>query len=142
MLTLKNNKEDLIFATKNQTSKRIQGDDYSIVYNAITRGSYLSITIKEDSIVYQKERNSKPESRKFSPKEATNIFQKVAVLKVEELESLESPSAAHQYDGAAGATLTIIKNGKTYETQTFDHGNPNTKIEDLVHTILSMTEKQ
>lgn len=141
-LTLKNNKEDLIFANKNISSKIAQGDDYSIEYSAITRGSYLNISIKDDSIISQKNRSSAPETRKCSQKETTDIFKKVALLNLEELQNLEPPSTAHQYDGAAGVTFTITKNGKTYRTKTFDAGKPNAEIEDLVNTILSMAEKQ
>lgn len=142
VLTLKNGKEDLVFAAKNTASKIAQGDDYSITYSSSTRGSFLKIEIKNDSIISQKQRGSAPETRKFSTKETTDIFNKVAILNLEELENLESPSEAHQYDGAAAATLTITKNGKTYSTKTFDAGKPNAKIEDLVNTIFSLSEKQ
>ncbi|WP_452227359.1 META domain-containing protein [Lacinutrix cladophorae] len=141
-LTLKNEKENLISATNNNISKIAQIDNYSIEYSAITRGSYLNIKIKKDSIISQNQRGVQPEARKFSQKETTDIFKKVAVLNLEELENLEPPSTAHQYDGAAGATFTITKNGKTYRSKTFDHGNPNAKIADLVNTILNIKEKQ
>lgn len=142
VLTLKNGKEDLVFATKNTTSKIAQGDDYSITYSSSTRGSFLKIEIKNDSIISQKQRGSAPETRKFSTKETTDIFNKVAILNLEELENLEPPSTAHQFDGAAAASLTITKNGKTYSTKTFDAGKPNAKIEDLINTIFSLNEKQ
>ncbi|WP_055442188.1 META domain-containing protein [Lacinutrix himadriensis] len=142
VLTLKNSKENLVFAAKNNSSKIAQGDDYSIEYISSTRGSFLKIEIKNDSIISQKQRGAAPEARKFSPSETTDIFNKVAVLNLEELENLESPSKAHQYDGAAAATLIITKNGKTYSTKAFDAGKPNAKIEDLVNTIFSLSEKQ
>ncbi|WP_452232718.1 META domain-containing protein [Lacinutrix sp. MEBiC02595] len=142
ILTLRNNKKDFIFATKNLNSKIAQGDDYSIEYISSTRGSFFKVEIKNDSIISQKQRGSATEARKFSAQETTDIFNKVEVLNLEELENLESPSAAHQYDGAAAATLKITKNGTTYSTKTFDAGKPNSKIEDLVNTIFSLSEKQ
>ncbi|WP_203460206.1 META domain-containing protein [Lacinutrix sp. WUR7] len=142
VLTLKNSKEDLVVAVNNNISKIAQEDDYTIEYKSSTRGSYLKIVITNDSIISQKQRGAAPEARKFSPNETTDIFKKVAALDLEELENLESPSKAHQYDAAAAATLTITKNGKTYHTKTFDAGKPNAKIEDLVNTIFSLSEKQ
>ena len=142
MLTLKNSKEDLVFATKNNISKIIQEEGYTIEYVVTSRGIYKNITVKNNSIIYQKDRSSKVESRQCSTEETTSILKKMKDLSIEELPNLESPSKAHQYDGAAGATLKITKDGKTYQTQTFDQGKPNAKIEELVNTILSIAEKQ
>ncbi|MBU2940873.1 META domain-containing protein [Lacinutrix sp. C3R15] len=141
-LTLNNENEILVQATKNVSTKIAKEEDYSIEYTAVTRGTFINIVVKNDSITFQKNRGTKPETRTFNTQEKNTIYAKVNEVNVKELPSLEAPSKAHQYDGAAGAILTIVKNGQTYKTQTFDHGQPHTKIEDLVSTILSMTEKQ
>ena len=142
MLTLKNDKEDLVFGSKKTTSRIAEGDDYTIEYIATSRGSYTNVTVKNNSLTFQKDRSSKIESRECSTEEVATLFKKMEDLSIDELPNLESPSKAHQYDGAAGATLKITKDGKTYQTQTFDHGKPNAKIEELVNTILSIAEKQ
>ena len=142
VLTLKNGKKDLISANKNTSLKIAKDDDYSIEYLVVSRGTYKNVTVKNNSLNFQNDRGSKMESRKCSTEEIASIFSKMEDLSIDELPNLEAPSKAHQYDGAAGATLKITKDGVTYQTKTFDHGKPNTQIEDLVNTILSMTEKQ
>jgi len=142
VLTLNNAKDTLVQAAKSESTKEAQKEEYTIEYTAVTRGTFINIVVKSDSITYQKDRRTKAETRTFNAEEKDAIYAKLNAVNLKELPSLEAPSKAHQYDGAAGAILTIVKNGQTYRSQTFDHGQPNTKIEDLVSTILSMTEKQ
>jgi hypothetical protein len=61
-------------------------------------------------------------------------------VNVENIPNLKAPSEKRFYDGAAIATLSIVYNGETYTTPSFDHGNPPNEIAELVKEILSISE--
>ena len=63
-----------------------------------------------------------------------NEFQ---AINLDEIQNLKSPTEKRFYDGAAIGTLRITYEGKLYETQAFDHGNPPLEIEKFVNKIVS-----
>jgi hypothetical protein len=58
------------------------------------------------------------------------------------LPELKAPTEKRFYDGAAMANIHITKKGKTYSSETFDHGFPPATIEKLVKKLLSYTEEK
>ena len=132
----------LIRASKDATIEKQSIPKYSIKYDAISRGIYKSISIKDNTLFFSNDRNSKPISRSCSAEEIELISTYLKNIDVGNLSTLEAPSKAHQFDGAAGATMSITKDGTTYQTPTFDHGKPNKAIADLVNTLIQMSEKQ
>lgn len=141
-LSIKNENGILLTGKKNTTSKISQKEDLLIEYKAISRGLFQSVTIKGNTILVQKDRSSEPQVRKCTNEEIASIEKLLAEITLKELENLEAPTKAHQYDGAAGATLKITKKGDVFRTVTFDHGNPNKKIAKFVNSILKMAELQ
>ncbi len=141
------NKEGAVLITMNKsetsnTEKMSDQKEYQVEYMAVSRGYYLMITYENKSISFQKDRTSKMQIKSLSETEITALNNKIADLNLEALETLEPPSKAHQYDGAAGATLKITKNGTNYRTPTFDAGNAPKAIEALVSELIAHTEKQ
>ncbi|TYB74891.1 MULTISPECIES: META domain-containing protein [Bizionia] len=135
----------LITMDKSETSdteKMSDQKEFQVEYMAISRGYYLTINYENKSISFQKDRTSETQIKSLSETEITSIENKIAALNLETLETLEPPSKAHQYDGAAGATLKITKNGTDYRTPTFDAGKPPKAIEALVSELIAHTEKQ
>ena len=61
-------------------------------------------------------------------------------VKFENMPLLEAPSQKRFFDGAAIAKLKVTFDGKTYETPSFDHGNPHPDITNLVKEILSIAQ--
>tara|TARA_R100001377_G_C3177533_1_gene105345 strand:+ start:232 stop:1029 length:798 start_codon:yes stop_codon:yes gene_type:complete len=116
--------------------------DYNATYTAISRGYYVMISYENNSISFQKDRNSKPQVLSLSETQIASLNAKIDTLELDRLENLEAPSKAHQYDGAAIAGLKIIQNGTNYQTPSFDAGNPPKVIEALVSELIMLTEKQ
>lgn len=123
------------------TEKTSELKNYNAEYTAITRGTFILISYENNSISFQKDRNNKPQVKTLSEAEIASLNAKIDELDINSLSNLEPPSKAHQYDGAAGATLKIIQNGATHQTPTFDHGNPPEVIKALVSEMILLTEK-
>ncbi|TYB78924.1 META domain-containing protein [Bizionia myxarmorum] len=115
--------------------------DYQVEYSAVSRGTFLMITYENGSILFQKDRDSKKQTKTLLKDEVVSIEKKIAAINIASLDTLEPPSKAHQYDGAAGATLKVTENETSYQTATFDHGNPPKALEALVSELISLTEK-
>lgn len=116
-------------------------NDYQVEYSAVSRGMFMMISYENGTISFQKDREAKKQSKTLLKDEAASLDQKIAAINIESLQTLEPPSKAHQYDGAAGATLKITKNGTSHQTATFDHGNPPEALEALVSELIALTEK-
>ena len=131
--------------TANQTQvtskKSMENNPYIIEYSAITRGSFLKVSLKENTVNYQKTREGLPSNKELSLEALSSILEKANNLELEELKDLEITSKKHQFDGAPLATLKITKNGESFQTPAFDHGNPPEEIADLVNEMLSFVEK-
>ncbi|MCF1420647.1 META domain-containing protein [Mangrovimonas futianensis] len=133
----------LIIANQIKVSnqKTMTQNPYILEYSATTRGSFLKVTLNDNSISYQKTRGGLPSSKELNLEALSSILEKANKLELEELKNLEVPSKDHQFDGALLATLKITKNGETFQTPAFDHGNPPEEIADLVNEMLSFVEK-
>ncbi|WP_452220611.1 hypothetical protein [Lacinutrix salivirga] len=127
--------------TKTEALKRIT-DFKSIEYSALARGSFTKITIKDNTLSTQLAHNEKPETRPLTNSEIEELATLLSEIDLKSLSDLKPPSKAHQYDGAAGATLIVETNSESYTTPTFDHGKPHTVISPLVSKLLSMIEKR
>jgi len=137
--TLKNNVLTL-FKDKTVLLIAKQDNSYTIKYTATSRGIFQQVIVSDTIISFQKNRSSKPISKAFSKDDWKQLTTKIENIKLSNIAKLEPPSKAHQYDGAALANLKITYQGKDYQTQTFDHGNPPKEIALLVKEILSIAE--
>ncbi|WP_146185856.1 hypothetical protein [Flavobacterium album] len=119
------------------TSKLSKAKDLSFEYSATTRGSSVNYVVTRDSII-QKE-NSRGEittyKKPVDENDWNDLLTATEKVDLEKLSTIEPPSKKHQFDGAMGATLKITVNGKTYQTQTFDHGNPPEAIKAIIDNI-------
>lgn len=123
------------------SQETLQSENIVITYEAASRGGYTFVSINSDSLVKQTSRV--PESKsatKTGQKNWNKLMGHLQKLSVENLSSLQPPSEKRLYDGAAHATLTIVKNGTAYATQSFDHDQPPKEIEALVKAILTMAK--
>ena len=109
-------------------------------YVALSRGFYHQIKISKDSISISKVRNAKTIQKECSSKVWKSLVEATKKIDLINLSTIEPPSTNHQFDGAPLARLTITQNGSSYETQSFDHGNPPRAIANLVKEILSIVE--
>lgn len=116
-------------------------ETYNISYKAVARGVSKMINIKGNVLSVQNNRNSIPKTMVLSEIQLDSITEKLQDIDLKTLETLPSPSKAHQHDGALSAYLKIEHLGSTYQTPSFDHGNPPKAIKTLVEQILSLSEK-
>ena len=114
----------------------------AIDYQALSRGYFLNITIQDDKLSIIDKRDAKPREYKLTKndwKELANLYK---FVKVEKLPTFKAPTEKRFYDGAAIATLRITYEGKTYETEAFDHGNPPLEIQKFVDKIVSFAKTE
>ncbi|PWK20348.1 META domain-containing protein [Xanthomarina spongicola] len=120
----------------------LQESSYRIEYTATSRGLFNQYIFENGKLSIQKDRTSTPTIKSCTKKEANAILEKIKVLDLEKITTLEAPTEKRFYDGAAIALLEITYLGKTYQTQQFDHGEPNEYIASLISTFLTLAEKQ
>ena len=71
--------------------------------------------------------------------EAAELQLALEELKVEEMAWLDVPSNDRFSDKAMHATLIINQNGNRYQTQAFDHHQPNKKIKPIINVLFKFT---
>jgi hypothetical protein len=112
-----------------------------LIYTANTRGYFQEISIENHIASIKNDRKEEAEQIKISDadwKELVQIFQEI---NLDEIKDLKSPTEKRFYDGAAIANLKINYEGKSYESQSFDHGFPPYEIKKLVTKINSFAKQ-
>ncbi|PWA05699.1 hypothetical protein DB895_06115 [Flavobacterium psychrotolerans] len=115
-----------------------------IEYVANTRGYYKKITIQNQTVSISKVRkgNEIPTPKKISDKDWKELIVYFQEIELEEIPNLKAPTEKRFYDGAAIANLKINYKEKSYESASFDHGNPPVEIEKLVTKINSLIKEE
>ncbi|WNH08430.1 META domain-containing protein [Thalassobellus suaedae] len=139
-INLNNGDAILIEASKDSLDSIQPENNYLIEYSASSRGFYKQITINKKNISILEQRAGTPTAFSLGEQNWKTLIKAISSINTKTIPNLEAPSKAFQYDGAAIARLKITDNGKTYQTQPFDHGNPPKEIANLVKEILSISE--
>jgi len=113
-------------------------------YTANTRGFFQKITIQNQLITVSKDRSGveKGVATKISDKDWKELSGYFETIVLDSLATLKAPTEKRFHDGAAIANLKIVINDKTYETSSFDHGNPPKEIKKLVDKINTFVKKE
>ena len=109
----------------------------SIEYQALSRGYFLNIIIKDEKLSIIDKRDGKPRDYNMTKKDWKELTDLYKAVQIEKIPTFKAPTEKRFYDGAAIGTLRITYEGKLYETQAFDHGNPPLEIEKFVNKIVS-----
>lgn len=112
----------------------------TIEYQALSRGYFLNITIHDEDLSIINKQNGKSSDYKLSKKDWKELADLYKVINLKKLPEYKAPTEKRFYDGAAIANLRIIYDGKTYESQAFDHGTPPVEIEKFVNKIVSFAK--
>ena len=113
----------------------------SFEYEAMTRGAYKKVVVTQESIVTIKDREIKDVvSKAITKGDWDKLAAAAAKLDLDGLETLKAPSNKNHADAALAANLKVMKDGKTYSSSTFDHGNPPAEIAPLVMRIIAMSD--
>lgn len=102
---------------------------FEVIYKAQTRGSFVRIEFKDNTIFYKSTTNEI--SRKLNHKETSEVNKIITKINLSKIENLKAPTNKRFTDGALIANFTIKRNGVIYKSSDFDHENPPNKLKDL-----------
>ncbi|WP_299556757.1 META domain-containing protein [Seonamhaeicola sp.] len=119
-----------------------QGASPSVLFEYLqhSRNSFQHIKINRKSVSVQNKREGDLTGIVCTKEQWQKIMEASENVKFENMPLLEAPSQKRFFDGAAIAKLKVTFDGKTYETPSFDHGNPHPDIANLVKEILSIAQ--
>ncbi len=120
--------------------KKAVDSSIKVEYKAYSRGFYQTIRVENQMVFISKNREEKPVAFKLSAAEWNSVILVVNELNLETLSQMKAPTEKRLFDGAAIANLKITKQGKTYESQSFDHGYPPAEIEKIGNKMLSFVK--
>ena len=126
------------------TEKKQDLETTVIEYVANTRGFYKKIHVQNQMVTVSKDRrgDDNPKPIKIADADWQKIIEAFQKVDLDELPNLEAPSKKRFYDGAAIANLKITYKDKTYESSSFDHGNPPSEIKKLVTIINALVKEK
>ena len=124
--------------SKEQAARQVEPSELTeLSYKRQTRGYNSLMTINPKTIVIYNS-NGKSESYTYPNREWDSIRYLVQKIEVSKLPYLKAPTDKRLYDGAAAATLTLVKDKTAYSSSTFDDGYPPREISDLVIKLLAL----
>jgi hypothetical protein len=115
-----------------------------IVYTTTSRGSFQKITIHNQEVSINKDKNDEGlgVTSKISDANWSDLVQLFGKLDLEKLSTYEGPTQKRLYDGAGIANLKVTYKEKEYNSASFDHGNPPVEIEDFIKKVLLVATKE
>lgn len=130
-------------ASMNSKQMTDMNQEYSKVwYEATTRGFYQKIWITKDSVTMTSDRNLMEKVSYPTPEgDWDALLELIMDINIDDLPNLEAPTGKRHYDGAAFATLAIVKGEDEIKSNNFDHGYPPEAIEAIVNKVMSIKEK-
>ncbi|WP_330444042.1 hypothetical protein [Flavobacterium sp. C4GT6] len=130
-----------IFAIGCSSALKKESDKISFEYEAITRGSYKKVIVKQDTVITIKDRDLKDVvTAGLKNGEWNSLLKSLEGVNLEGLNKIKVPSVNHQVDAAPIANLKVIRGDKTYQSKSFDHGNPPQEIKDVVDKIMAASD--
>ncbi|MFA7687440.1 MAG: hypothetical protein WCY25_06215 [Moheibacter sp.] len=109
-----------------------------------TLGSNSTVEITESGILISAtERNGDTDVRrdKVSPKQWNELNRLVNNLDIRQMDTWEGPTQARFYDGAMATTITIETDGESYNSQSFDEGEPPAELKELYDYLESLVNQ-
>lgn len=130
-----------LFAVGCASALKKESDKISFEYEAITRGSYKKVIVKQDTVITIKDRDLKDVvTAGLKNGEWNSLLKSLEGVNLEGLNEIKAPSVKHQVDAAPIANLKVIRGDKTYQSKSFDHGNPPQEIKDVVNKIMAASD--
>lgn len=117
-----------------------ESENISFEYEANTRGSYKKVLAKQDTVFSITKRGGEAVYKKLSKSDWNSLLNLLSKVDATKIADLKAPSEKRFYDGAMIAGLKVIYKDKTYESSSFDHGNPPAEIKDLVNKIIEVSD--
>jgi heat shock protein HslJ len=126
-----------------ETSKRVETISKNIEmleYKVNSRGVHKLIRVNQKNISYRLDRNHELLVLPTAKEDWEELMILLANIDVKGLPNLEAPSKAHHYDGAAQTNFSVYLNDSklALTTPTFDQGNPNKAIAEIVEKMITL----
>lgn len=128
-------------SSKTNAQKQAEVTVTQFDYKAYTRGSNKEVVVTRHKIKVDELRLGKKIEAVY-PLSVDNWNKLVSLAKqvsLEKLETLNVPSKDHQFDGAMAANLMVTTDTGTYQSATFDDGNPPAEIKALIEEIIGIS---
>lgn len=123
------------------SQKKVDMTATKIEYSAMSRGIYKKITVQNQTVWIENQRNTDAIESKIDSVKWSKIVDAYSKINLNNLSTLKAPTKKRFYDGAAIGNLTITQNQKTYETTGFDNGFPPKEIEKLVNLLIDFDKE-
>lgn len=124
------------------SNSKINQEAITLEYTTQGKSAYKSITIQKKRVSKINKHGAKPVNNVLSEKDWTKLMAILKTFDVKNIPHLKAPSQDRFFDGAAIGKLKIKYHNNTYESQSFDHGNPPKEIAALVKEILSISKNK
>lgn len=124
-------------STQNVSKNMIE----KIKIEKITRGSNSELVVTKDEILNSgTQLGGATDASKgaTSSKDWNKINSLVSKLDLTQIDQWEGPTQARFYDGARATTIIIEANGQTYNSQSFDEGEPPAELKELYNYLESL----
>jgi hypothetical protein len=126
-------------AAKHKADDKIK--PVSVAYKAMTRGSQKDVLITDKNYTDTTVRRGEEVKGKgnVTPDQWNAIVAEASKLDYGRLNSINAPSVKHQFDGALAANVIITTADSTYQSVTFDHGNPPAELKPLLKAMAAVS---
>lgn len=128
--------------TNSQTAMNQESVLPVLEYEANTRGFFRKITVDNKTIAVINVRDGQATTSKISDADWNELVTLYKSVNKEGLAALKAPSDKRFYDGAPMANFRAITKEATFESATFDGGNPPAEIEKIVNKLIAIADKQ
>lgn len=119
----------------NNCSEKTDVINSKIEYEIFTRGTYKKLTIENQKLFFSKNREEKGDEVEVSKEDWKLLFDFFETINLENLNQLKAPSNNRAGDRSFHANFKVEKNGKTYQSNQFDHGNPPLEIKKFIDKL-------
>lgn len=129
----------LFFLLINSCNSQNKADIITISYKAITRGGSIEINATSELITYKDLENKK--QLKPTSGDWKNLINLIEEINLSEMENFNPPSEDRYVDAALQATISITVSETTYNSQTFDHGNPPKELKEIIDKLFDIVSE-
>ncbi|MFA7445043.1 MAG: hypothetical protein WCY89_03790 [Flavobacteriaceae bacterium] len=134
----------VLAATVNKCSSdsKEMKENLVIEYEAKTRGSFSKVIIKNDSLVVMEEgRNESINYYPLSNKDWDMLVKQIQKIDKKKIKDYKAPTSKRFSDAARAASVRVIYNNETYQSEEFDEGTPPKEIKTFVDTVTGLYMK-
>ena len=110
----------------------------TINYEAYTRGNSVKIDVDSKQLIYSNFEGEKVYT--ITDEQWKAIQKSIDNIDLNSIKDLKAPSTKSHTDAALIASIKIKNDDKTYESATFDHGNPPEKLKKLIDILFEIAK--